>query len=205
MAGRYTLAQAADINSIFSRLEQLRQAHYNGAGQTDEGKSALASAFNTAPVVQTTTIEEPYTLMKSYLNALRKSVFLTTVTDDEINEVTVPAAGALIEFYNLNAAEKLTTELEGKPSSYTTNFSGHHTTNFSGHFTSDFGTDFSCFMHDGSNFGAETFSSSFKVCTKCFNPFTPFFSSFNTSAHRPTLNTSDYDRCLEFRDSCFRN
>ena len=28
--------------------------------------------------------------MKSYLNALRKSVFLTTVTEEQINEVTVP-------------------------------------------------------------------------------------------------------------------
>lgn len=45
MAGRYTLAQASDINSVFSRLEQLRQAHYEGAGQTVEGKNALASTF----------------------------------------------------------------------------------------------------------------------------------------------------------------
>ena len=71
--------------------------------------------------------------MKSYLNALRKSVFLTTVTEEQINEVTVPEAGALIEFANLNVAENLVTTLESKPSSYTTNFSGHHTTNFSGH------------------------------------------------------------------------
>ena len=87
MAERYTLAQASDINSVFSRLEQLRRAHYEGAGQTAEGKNALASAFQTAPVVQTSTIEEPYTLMKSYLNALRKSVFLTTVTEEQINDV----------------------------------------------------------------------------------------------------------------------
>ena len=58
-------------------------------------------------MVQTSTIEEPYTLMKSYLNALRKSVFLTTVTEEQINEVTVPEAGALIEFANLNVAENL--------------------------------------------------------------------------------------------------
>ncbi|MCI7444554.1 MAG: hypothetical protein MSA89_15990 [Clostridium sp.] len=45
MAERYTLAQASDINSVFSRLEQLRRAHYEGAGQTAEGKNALASAF----------------------------------------------------------------------------------------------------------------------------------------------------------------
>lgn len=191
MAERYTLAQASDINSVFSRLEQLRRAHYEGAGQTAEGKNALASAFQTAPVVQTSTIEEPYTLMKSYLNALRKSVFLTTVTEEQINEVTVPEAGALIEFANLNVAENLVTTLESKPSSYTTNFSGHNTTNFSGHNGSDFGTDFSCFMHNGSEFSPEpTFSSSFRVCTKCFKPFQDCFSSHRTSAFG---NSSSFD------------
>lgn len=135
-------------------------------------------------MVQTSTIEEPYTLMKSYLNALRKSVFLTTVTEEQINEVTVPEAGALIEFANLNVAENLVTTLESKPSSYTTNFSGHHTTNFSGHNASNFGTDFSCFMHNGSEFSPEpTFSSSFRVCTKCF-------SSHRTSAFG---NSSSFD------------
>lgn len=142
-------------------------------------------------MVQTSTIEEPYTLMKSYLNALRKSVFLTTVTEEQINEVTVPEAGALIEFANLNVTENLVTTLESKPSSYTTNFSGHNTTNFSGHNGSDFGTDFSCFMHNGSEFSPEpTFSSSFIVCTKCFKPFQDCFSSHRTSAFG---NSSSFD------------
>ena len=134
-------------------------------------------------MVQTSTIEEPYTLMKSYLNALRKSVFLTTVTEEQINEVTVPEAGALIEFANLNVAENLVTTLESKPSSYTTNFSGHNGSNF--------GTDFSCFMHNGSEFSPEpTFSSSFRVCTKCFKPFQDCFSSHRTSAFG---NSSSFD------------
>lgn len=160
------LALASDINSIFNRLEALRVEHYSGAGQTTAGQNALSTAFNTNPSVKEESITEPYSLMKSYLNVLRNSVFLTSITAAQVDAITVPAAGTLIKMTNIPIAENLITTIEELPSSYTTNFSSFRGSNFGFN-----GSNFS-FGFDGSNFSFSQNSSRFG-----------FSFGFNSSQH----------------------
>ena len=130
----------SDINSVFSRLEALRVKHYNGAGQTSAGKNALSTAFTTNVVNSNEEAVEKYSLMKQYLNTLRNSTFLTSLTTSTIDTITTPQAGDLISFANLEVASSVVTEVESMPFTNGSNFSGFH----SNCFNFD-GTDFSCF------------------------------------------------------------
>jgi len=172
----------SDFNSVFSRLEALRAKHYEGAGQSNEGKNALATAFETTVVETEEKAEEKYSLMKQYLNTLRNSVFLTSLTTDTINTITTPQAGDLISFSNLEIASDVITDVESLPFTNTGNFSGF---NPNGNFFTCFGftpprsSDFTCF-----SFSAPRTSNFSPFCTKCFNPFCECFASFSGSALR---------------------
>ena len=182
---------ASDINSIFSRLETLRAEHYSGAGQSSEAQAALSTPFNSSPVTQGNTIYEPYTLMKQYLNTLRNSVFLTSITSEMVDAITVPSAGTLITLTSLNTGTTLIENIEELPFTNSTNFSGFNGTNFSGFNGTNFGTNFTCFNNNGTNFSSfnGTNFSSFNSSNRatpfvCLSPFSPFFSSFKGSNNR---------------------
>ena len=172
----------SDINSVFSRLEALRVKHYNGAGQTSAGKNALSTAFTTNVVNSNEKAVEKYSLMKQYLNTLRNSTFLTSLTTSTIDTITTPQAGDLISFANLEVASSVVTEVESMPFTNGSNFSGFH----SNCFNFD-GTDFSCFSFhpNGTNFSGFNSSNFSPFCAKCFNPFCGCFSSFSGS---PIIN-----------------
>lgn len=178
---------ASDVNSLFNRLNEIRIAH-NNSGQSAEGQAALSQEFNTAPAVEGKKIlaqtdgdnNGVMPLMKQYINTLRKSVYLTALTDEQINKIKVPNVGDLIKYQEYADVEQLVTIIESYPSSYTTNYSGFNSGNFN-HNGNDFtnfsnnGSDFSHFSFDGSDFTNFSFNGS---------DFTNFnFSSTPTTPH----------------------
>ena len=116
-----------------------------------------------------------------YLNTLRNSTFLTSLTTSTIDTITTPQAGDLISFANLEVASSVVTEVESMPFTNGSNFSGFH----SNCFNFD-GTDFSCFSFhpNGTNFSGFNSSNFSPFCAKCFNPFCGCFSSFSGSPIR---------------------
>lgn len=162
---------SSDVNSVFNRLEAIRAAHYSGAGQTAAGKAALNTTFNITPTNQSALAKEPFSLMKSYLNVLRNSVFLAGITQAQVDAIEVPSAGTLIKLTSMTTGTNLISTIEGLPSSYTTNFSS-----FRG---SSFDSSFRGGSFDGS-FRGSSFDSSFRSSS-----FHSSFrgSSFNSSQH----------------------
>lgn len=160
---------ASDINSLFNRLEQIRVAH-NNSYQSSSVQQELGTAFNTAPAVvgAAAKADETIPLMKQYLNTLRKSVFLTAVTEEQVNQIEVPKVGDLLKYQEFGEADQLIALIETYPSSYTTNFSGFNGNNFTNfafngsNFTNFAfnGSDFFNFAFNGSDFTNFNFSSS---------------------------------------------
>lgn len=182
---------ASDINSIFQRLETLRSEHYNGAGQTSAGQTALQETFTTQPVEQGVKAEEPYTLMKQYLNTLRQSVFLSAITEDQVNEIVIPTAGSLIEFANYEVSDSLITTIEGLPYEESTNFSGYNPNSS---------------FHSGFLGASHTFGTFFSNVFGLDHLFGTFFSNFDPNATFNSgfnPNTSNFSGHQSAPYSCF--
>lgn len=153
---------ASSIDSLFSRLEEIRIAHNNDQ-QTAEVKEILSQPFNTESVKdKRITASETIPLMKQYINTLRNSIFLTAITDEQVNEIAVPNVGDLIKYEEFGDIDQLVSLVETYPTQYTANFSGFNTPNvrFNGgttHSAFD-GTDFTHFSFNGNNFNNFNFS-----------------------------------------------
>lgn len=176
---------ASDVNSLFSRLNQIRIEH-NNAYQSSDVQEALGQEFNTAPAVTgASTADDTIPLMKQYINTLRKSVFLTAITDEQVDSITVPNVGDLIKYEEYGEADQLITLIETYPSTYTTNFSGFNSGNF-GFNGSDF-RNFSFhsgnFRFNGSDFRNFSFhSGNFRFNGSDFTNFSFHSGNFNFSS-----------------------
>ena len=137
MATQYNKTLASDMNSLFSRLQKIRTNHLSGAGQSSSAITSLTPAFNETPAEQGKKAQEQYTLLKQYINVLRKSVFLTTITDSEVDAIVVPEAGSLLKLTEYGVADSLITKIEGMPFTNNTNFATFFANNNSDHFSSN--------------------------------------------------------------------
>ena len=163
---------ASSIDSLFSRLEEIRAAHNNDL-QTAEVKEILSQPFNTESVKdKRITISEAIPLMKQYINTLRNSVFLTAITDEQVNEIAVPSVNDLLKFEEFGDIDQLVSLVETYPAEYTTNFSGFNAGNFNFN-----GSDFTNFSFNGSDFTHFSFNG---------NDFTNF--NFSTTPQTPHTN-----------------
>ena len=163
---------ASSINSLFSRLEKIRVAHNNDL-QTAEVKEILSQPFNTESVKdKKITVSGTIPLMKQYINILRNSVFLTAITDEQVNEIAVPNVGDLIKYEEFGDIDQLVSLVETYPAEYTTNFSGFNAGNFNFN-----GSDFTNFSFNGSDFTHFSFNG---------NDFTNF--NFSTTPQTPHTN-----------------
>lgn len=137
MATQYDKTLASDMNSLFSRLQKIRTNHLSGAGQSSSAITSLTPAFNETPAEQGKKAQEQYTLMKQYINVLRKSVFLTTITDSEVNAIVVPEAGSLLKLTEYGVADTLITKIEGMAFTNSTNFATFFANNNSNFFNTN--------------------------------------------------------------------
>ena len=139
---------ASDVNSLFSRLNQIRIEH-NNTYQPTEVQQELSQEFNTEPAVAGVKAKADGTipLMKQYINTLRKSVFLTAITDEQVDSITVPNVADLMKYEEYGEADQLIALIETYPSTYTTNFSGFNSGNFGFN-----GSDFRNFSFHSGNF-----------------------------------------------------
>ena len=171
-------ALSVDVNSLFARLEDLRIAHLNStSGQTQEAIDALTAPFDTTPVEQGTVFtNEPHTLLKSYLNLLRNSTYLTDITVDDINAINIPQPGTLIKALELNVGEALIDRIEQIPTSFASEFNASATTVH--------GTNFSNFRASATVNG--TFFSGFFTASSVFGTF---FSDFRSAS---SVNGSNF-------------
>lgn len=177
---------ASDVNSLFSRLNQIRIEH-NNAYQPSDVQEALGQEFNTAPAVigSVAAADDTIPLMKQYINTLRKSVFLTAITDEQVDSITVPNVGDLLKYEEYGEADQLVALIESYPSTYTTNFSGFNSGNF-GFNGSDF-RNFSFhsgnFRFNGSDFRNFSFhSGNFRFNGSDFTNFSFHSGNFNFSS-----------------------
>ena len=177
---------ASDVNSLFSRLNQIRIEH-NNTYQPTEVQQELNQEFNTEPAVAGTKAKADGTipLMKQYINTLRKSVFLTAITDEQVDSITVPNVADLMKYEEYGEADQLIALIETYPSTYTTNFSGFNSGNF-GFNGSDF-RNFSFhsgnFRFNGSDFRNFSFhSGNFRFNGSDFRNFSFHSGNFNFSS-----------------------
>lgn len=177
---------ASDVNSLFSRLNQIRIEH-NNSYQSSEVQQELSQEFNTTPaeIGAAAAAADSISLMKQYVNTLRKSVFLTAITDEQVDNITVPNAGDLLKYEEYGEADQLVALIESYPSTYTTNFSGFNSGNF-GFNGSDF-RNFSFhsgnFSFNGSDFRNFSFhSGNFRFNGNDFTNFSFHGSNFNFSS-----------------------
>lgn len=173
---------ASSIDSLFNRLEEIRVAHNNNL-QTPEVQQILSQPFNTESVKdKRVSVPDVIPLMKQYINILKNSVFLTAITDEQVNEIVVPNVGDLIKYEEFGDIDQLVTLVETYPAEYTTNFSGFNGNNFSFK-----GSNFTNFSFNGSNFTNFSFNGS---------DFTNFsfngsdFTNFNFSSSPVTPHTN---------------
>lgn len=103
---------AAEFRALFTRLDAIRQNHYNAAGQTAAGKTALTSAFTTSdPVEGVKCFPSIIQQVKDDLNVLANSVWLD---NSFANSITIPSAGILMKRSNTYGIVNNTiTQLEG--------------------------------------------------------------------------------------------
>lgn len=165
MAGPGTKLLASDVNSLFSRLNTIRINH-NNEDQPADVQAALTPPFNETPSIvgkkPAATVDSPGTdgvggtvpLMKQYINTLRKSIFLTDVTEEQVNQIVTPSAGDLLKYLTVSSADDLITVLERHPHKYTTNFRGFNSNNFGFN-----GSNFTNFAFNAGNFNNFSFNS----------------------------------------------
>lgn len=155
--------------SIFARLEAIRAAHYKATSN-----SALKTSFS-APdsVAEGSLVEtEVPTLIKTYVETLENSKFITGSPSDDLPDVNV---GDLLEFNYYDVVDSVVEDIEGVCAYNSGNYSGYvaNSSNFSSFFSDS--SNFSFFFSNSSNFSG-------------FNANSTFFSSHGSYANSGFCN-----------------
>lgn len=147
---------ATDMNSLFNKLEEIRLKHVAKGVNSGSALTSLNSLgeFKSPPMqenkqaqgekngdISTPEQPRPHNLMRSYLNVLRSSRWLSSVISaNDINQIEIPPASTLIDADNYSRMVKLIEKADGA-ATYANNFAFR----------------FTCFSNNGS-FSFRSFS-----------------------------------------------
>lgn len=128
---------ATDMNSLFNKLEEIRLKHVAKGVNSGSALTSLNSLgeFKSPPMeankqaqgekngdISTPEQPRPHNLMRSYLNVLRSSRWLSSVISaNDINQIEIPPASTLIDADNYSRMVKLIAKADGA-ATYANNF-----------------------------------------------------------------------------------
>lgn len=128
---------ATDMNSLFNKLEDIRLKHVARGVNSGSALTSLNSLgeFKSPPMeaskqaqgeengdISTPEQPRPHNLMRSYLNVLRSSRWLSKVISaNDINQIEIPPASTLIDADNYARMVNLITKADGA-ATYANNF-----------------------------------------------------------------------------------
>lgn len=128
---------AADMNSLFNKLEDIRLKHAARGVNSGSALTSLNSLgeFKSPPMeenkqaqgeengdISTPEQPRPHNLMRSYLNVLRSSRWLSSVISaNDINQIEIPPASTLIDADNYARMVNLIAKADGA-ATYANNF-----------------------------------------------------------------------------------
>lgn len=128
---------ATDMNSLFNKLEDIRLKHVAKGVNSGSALTSLNSLgeFKSPPMeankqaqgekngdISTPEQPRPHNLMRSYLNVLRSSRWLSSVISaNDINQIEIPPASTLIDADNYSRMVKLIAKADGA-ATYANNF-----------------------------------------------------------------------------------
>lgn len=142
------------FNSLFERLENLRQLHYTSAAQLNA--SALATPINTATTTQGEKVQtKNVSSLNDALNILKQSSWeasntdgtTTTLAENFSSTFTVPSVGSLITANSFNQISNQIVELENICPVYSGRYSGFYSSfyhaRYSSFYSSQYSSDYS--------------------------------------------------------------
>ena len=133
------------FNSLFERLENLRQLHYTSANQLNT--SALATPINTEVAIRGNKAQATnVSTLNDALKVLKESSWevsntdgtTTTLKENFSSEFAVPSVGSLITANSFNQISNQIVELESICPVYSGRYSGFYSTDYNRRYSTDY-------------------------------------------------------------------
>ena len=178
------------FNSLFERLENLRQLHYTSATQLNA--SALTTPINTATTkqgekVQTTSISS----LNDALNTLKKSSWevsntdgtTTTLEENFSSNFAVPSVGSLITANSFNQISNQIVELESICPVYSGRYSGFYSSFYGTRYSADYSTQY------GTNYSSQYSSQYSRYSTNYSSQYSRYSTQYSSRGRQGSYFT----------------